>query len=548
MKPRANIQVAKQGGLRRAELAVALGCSSKVAQACIDQTQPPTEGQPEVDGATQREESKNALRDDISSPVPCNPNIKKAVGKAQGVEKVSNGQTDALHRRGKHNPAQAGAAGNCHKVLVLSHQGSPAMPCAPARARQLLKAGKAAVFKRFPFTIILKQDKPIATQPITCKIDPGSRHAGIVLVAQGKTGNRVVFAIELQHRGHDIRDSLLARRQLRRGRRSRHTRYRPSRFDNRTKPKGWLPPSIQHRCNSTMTWVNRLRRYTPVTGFSIEHVKFDTQLMENPDISGVEYQQGTLAGYEVRQYILEKWGHECAYCKTSGVQLYMEHMTPRARGGTDRPSNLCPACKPCNEKKGTKTASEFGYPSLQPKPSGLRDAAAANSIRWEMVNRLKALDLPLECGSGGRTKFNRTNQGYPKAHWIDAACVGVSGETVALQPASPYLVIQAHPRNNRRMCQPDKFGFPNSRAKRSSRVHGFTSGDLVSASVPKGKNRGSFNGRIATRANGYFRVGPKDGVSFKHCTVIQHNDGYSYHNQRLLPTHKGMGFPAQPNS
>src|SRR5690606_33472877 len=109
-------------------------------------------------------------------------------------------------------------------------------------------------------------------------------------------------------------DGLLSRRQSRRSRRNRKTRYRPARFLNRTRPEGWLPPSLMSRVHNITTWANRLYKFTPMTHIAMELVKFDMQAMQNPEISGMEYQQGELAGYEVREYLLEKWNRKCAYC------------------------------------------------------------------------------------------------------------------------------------------------------------------------------------------------------------------------------------------
>src|SRR5205823_13364643 len=102
------------------------------------------------------------------------------------------------------------------------------------------------------------------------------------------------------------------RAMFRHRRRSADLRYRARRFDNRRRPKGWLPPSLRSRVDSTAAWSGRYRRLVPVTALSIEHVRFDTQLMQNPDIGGVEYQQGELAGYELREDTLEKWDRLCA--------------------------------------------------------------------------------------------------------------------------------------------------------------------------------------------------------------------------------------------
>src|SRR5262245_53486616 len=193
------------------------------------------------------------------------------------------------------------------RVFVLSSDRQPLDPCHPARARRLLSNGRAAVFRRFPFTIILKQRTAadVITHPHRLKIDPGSRTTGLAII-QEQTG-KVIWAAELTHRGQMIRDALLTRRSVRRNRRQRKTRYRPARFLNRRRPAGWLPPSLVHRIETTLTWVGRLRRFCPIAALSQELVRFDTQLMQNAEISGVGYQKGELAGYEVREYLLEKW-------------------------------------------------------------------------------------------------------------------------------------------------------------------------------------------------------------------------------------------------
>jgi len=303
------------------------------------------------------------------------------------------------------------------RVFVIDKNKKPLMPCHPARARELLHKGKAAVYRTFPFTIILKEREGGDTQPIAFKVDPGSKATGMALVADFKRGKRVIWAGELTHRGQQIRDALLSRRQLRRSRRARHTRYRQARFDNRRRPEGWLPPSLQSRVENIWTWACRLNRACPIASISQELVKFDTQLMANAEIRGVEYQQGELAGYEIREYLLEKWGRKCAYCGAKYLPLQIEHINPKLRGGSNRVSNLTLACHDCNQKKGTQTAAEFGFPEIQKQAKlPLKDAAAVNATRWALYHRLETIGLPLEVGTGGRTKFNRTTQGYAKTH------------------------------------------------------------------------------------------------------------------------------------
>jgi 5-methylcytosine-specific restriction endonuclease McrA len=314
------------------------------------------------------------------------------------------------------------------QVFVLDSEKRPLAPIHPGYARWLLTNGKAAVFKRYPFTLILKPQEDAPENPpaaLRLKLDPGSKTTGMAVV--NDQSGEVVWAAELAHRGQAIKQRLDERRAVRRNRRQRKTRYRAPRFANRRRTAGWLPPSLESRVANSLTWVARLRRLCPIASLSLELVRFDTQLMQNAKIQGVEYQQGTLAGYELREYLLEKWERMCAYCGKTGVPFQIEHLTPRESGGSNRISNLTLACEPCNTRTGTQTAAEFGFPHLQAlAKQPLKDVAAVNTTRWALYERLKALGLPVEVGTGGRTKWNRTKRGLPKTHWVDAACVGAS--------------------------------------------------------------------------------------------------------------------------
>ena len=411
-------------------------------------------------------------------------------------------------------------------VFVIDAAKRPLTPCRPAQARRLLRDGKAAAFRRFPFTIILKDEKPDAVvAPVTVKLDPGSKTTGIAVTRD----DRVVFAAELTHRGQAIRDALNDRRAVRRNRRNRKTRYRAPRFLNRTKPKGWLAPSLMHRVLTIKTWIGRFSRYANVGGLAMELVKFDMQAMANPEVSGVQYQQGELAGYEVREYLLEKWHRTCAYCGKKDVPLQVEHIEPRATGGSNRVSNLTLACQPCNQRKGARPVREF----LKAKPevlkrilaqakAPLKDAAAVNATRWRLFHELKATGLPVEVGTGGRTKFNRTTLKLSKAHWIDAACVGESGARAEVNEQIKPLLIVAKGQGPRKKAVLNKFGYPvQHRALRP--VRGWRNGDL-----------GQFGGKV-------YRVTPRQKGSFElsghgkpfsrpesQIARIHRNDGYSY--------------------
>ncbi len=232
------------------------------------------------------------------------------------------------------------------RVFVLDKNKKPLDPCPTGTAWKLLKRGRAAVFKRFPFTIILK-DRTVEESVVhehQVKIDPGSKVTGMAVVADFPRGKEVVFAAEIEHRGWQVKANLDKRRAARRFRRQRKTRYRKCRQDNRTRPKGWQSPSLESRIGNVLAWVNRLYRSCPITKLCYELVKFDLSKMENAEISGIEYQQGTLLGYEVREYLLEKWDRKCVYCGKENVPLQIEHIRSRSKGGTNRVSNLTIAC------------------------------------------------------------------------------------------------------------------------------------------------------------------------------------------------------------
>ncbi len=424
------------------------------------------------------------------------------------------------------------------KVFLVDHQRKPLDPIHPGWARRLLSSGQAAVLRRYPFTLILKKtvEEP-QVQPLRIKLDPGSKTTGIA-IANDESG-AVVWAGELTHRGHKIKKSLDGRRGIRRSRRARHTRYRPPRFSNRRRKKGWLPPSLMSRIANIITWVQRLARWCPISAISMELVRFDLQAIENPEITGTEYQQGTLFGYELREYLLLKWDHACTYCGKRDLPLQIEHIVPKAKGGNNRVSNLGIACEPCNRKKDTQDLAQF----LKKKPellkkiqaqakTPLKDATTVNATRWALFERLQALGLPVECGSGGLTKFNRTTRALPKTHWCDASCVGKSTpETLQIKGVIP-LLIEAKGHGNRKMCYPDKFGFPKRHRKRQKKHFRYQTGNLVRAVVHQGKYQGIHVGRVLARATGSFDIdtstGKAQGISYKSCSPIHQDDGYSY--------------------
>ena len=434
-------------------------------------------------------------------------------------------------------------------VLVVDRRGKPLMPCTEKRARLLLTRRRARIHRLMPMVIriIDRHQAASSLQPLRVKLDPGSKITGIALVrdadtveaSSGEIKRRatVLLLMELVHRGQQISAALTARRQLRRRRRAQ-LRYRAPRFLNRgNQTRGWLAPSLQHRVNTTLAWVKRLRRWAPASALSCESVRFDTQALQRPEISGIEYCQGTLFGYEVREYLLEKWGRRCAYCDAEGVPLQIEHICSKARGGSDRISNLTLACQRCNQLKAARSIEDFLAKDsvrltrlMSTAQQPLRDAAAVNSTRSALLGALRALGLPVESSSGGRTKFNRTALGVPKTHALDAACVGQVDSLHGWRRG--VLTVKATGRGSYQRTRLTAHGFPRGYLLRAKRVHGFGTGDLVKAEVLSGRKAGRYTGRVAIRASGWFNIqtpqGVTEGISHKCCRLLQRSDGYGY--------------------
>jgi 5-methylcytosine-specific restriction endonuclease McrA len=418
------------------------------------------------------------------------------------------------------------------RVFVLDKRGNPLMPCHPSRARALLRSGRAAVHRRAPFTIRLKDRDSGNVQPVRLGVDPGSKTTGMALTRQDGGTRTVLTLLEVTHRSGEISKKMGQRAAYRRRRRSANLRYRAPRFSNRSTPEGWLPPSLRSRIQHVETWARRLQCWCPVAAIDLELVRFDAQAMQNPEIAGTEYTQGTLAGYEAREYLLEKWHRKCAYCDAAGVSLNIDHIIPRSRGGSNRVSNLTLACIPCNQAKGNMPVREFVTDParlariLRDAKVPLRDAAAVNSTRFATLAALRSLGVPVECWSGGRTKWNRVRTGTPKTHALDAACCGevdrLNGST-----AGTYTV-KATGRGTHSRTRADAQGFPRLRLPRVKQINGFQTGDLVRAQVPRGKHAGVHVGRVAVRGKGSFRVGTRDGINRKYCQVVQRSDGYDH--------------------
>jgi len=415
-------------------------------------------------------------------------------------------------------------------IFVLNKNKQPLNPCHSAVARKLLKTGKAVIHKKYPFTIRLKELKTSKNQKFRLKIDYGSRYTGLAILNNSK----VVLLAQIYHKTN-IKKNMDSRRAIRRTRRNRKTRYRKARFLNRKRKEGWIPPSLQSRVDNIKNWVNKLQKLCPLTDISYENVKFDTQLMQNPEISGVEYQQGTLQGYEIREYLLEKFNRKCVYCGKENVPLEVEHIIPKTRGGSNRISNLTISCHDCNITKGTQTAEEFGHPEVHKLvKKSLKDAALVTATRWKVFEILKNTGLKVECGTGARTKMNRIKLGLQKDHHFDAICVGQSTPEKIVFKTNQVLYIKAKGRGSHCRTNLDKYGFPRGYLARQKSFFGFQTGDVIKATIPKGKYKGVHIGAVACRKTGYFDIKNKEGVriaqgiNYKYCKVLSRADGYEY--------------------
>ncbi|MBW5485094.1 RNA-guided endonuclease IscB [Streptomyces bambusae] len=377
-------------------------------------------------------------------------------------------------------------------MFVLDKRGTPLQPTTPARARRLLKSGRAVVARHTPFVIRLK-DRSVAASEVDggeLGIDPGSKHTGIAVFTAQAGERRGRYGVQRDHRGALIRKKLEQRAAHRRGRRTRNLRHRAPRFFNRARPEGWLAPSLRHRVDVTVSWVDRLSRWAPVRAVHVERVAFDTHAISaDRSLEGSEYQHGTLHGTEVCEYLLAKFGRACVYCGATGVP---------------------------------------------------RDAAAVQSTRWALW---RALDqrLPTSVASGGRTKWNRTRCGLPKSHSFDALAVGKL-DTVT-EYATTVLVAGCTGRGTYTRTRSDKYGFPRLRLPRRKQFYGFAAGDLVRAVVPAGKSAGTHTGRVAVRASGNFAIRTRSGlhaVRHTYVRLLQRADGYAYtlcKEPSVMPAH-----------
>lgn len=402
-------------------------------------------------------------------------------------------------------------------VYVLNICMAPLMPCKEAKARKLLKSGKAKIIKRNPFTIQLLSECENVTQDIVLGVDAGSKHIGL----SATTDKKELYAAEVELR-NDIVDLLSTRRENRRTRRNRKTRYRKPRFEDRMRNAGWLAPSVQNKVDTHLTVVRRLHEILPITRIIVEVAAFDIQKIKNPDIDGIEYQQGEQLGFwNVREYVFFRDGHTCQCCKGKSKDkiLNVHHIESRKTGG-NAPNNLVTLCETCH--KGYHEG-KVKLPKNIKRGMSFRDAAFMGIMRWAFYNQLKKLYPNVSLTYGYLTKNARIRNGLPKMHCVDARCI--SGHSLA-EPLGYYFYQKKVRCHNRQIHKNTilKGGY-RKRNQAPYTVKGFRLFDKVLYN-----NQKCFI--FGRRSSGYFDLRKLDGTKI-HASA-------SYRKLKLLETRKTM--------
>lgn len=446
---------------------------------------------------------------------------------------------------------------NQNTVPVLDTEGRPLIPTRPSRARRLMRQARAIkLWKNGIFCIQMKDvnadDEGVEVDGVQLNIDPGSRATGMAVVSETPEGRRAHALIELQHRGIRVRNKMDKRRAMRRSRR-RRIRNRQPRFKNRSRPEGWLPPSISTRLANAETWIGRLCELFPVTFVRVEVARFNMQMMADAEVQGWQYQQGDLLGWQLRSYVFHRDSYTCRYCGKRKAKRYeIDHIVPRSHGGSDRVSNLVVSCRECNVRKGNRSAGEF----LQDVPERLAairriqrvplaDASQMNIIGPSLLRLIEEIGLPVSEHDAYTTSWTRKRLGVPKTHVNDALCVGVP-DSVPNIPERKTLV-QAVGHGDRQMLRPsDRHGNPRGQGyrnycalprqqqgytscpghrARSKRISGIASGDLVQLTH---RWRGVLKGYAALTGGrvAVMHEGKSVSVKAQDAVLLVRNQGY----------------------
>lgn len=405
-------------------------------------------------------------------------------------------------------------------VYVIDHLGKPLMPTGDCRkVRLLLKAKKAKVVKRTPFTIQLNHHTKGYRQPVTLGVDAGSKHVGI----SASTDKRELFAAELLPR-NDVSKNLTARREFRRARRSRKTRYRKPRFSNRvhSKHKGWLAPSVEVKIQEHITAIKRVSRILPVTKVRVETAEFDMQLLKalangHRPPKGLEYQHGEMYGfYNTRQYVLFRDQYTCRVCGKHGAGLKL-YVTTAEGLETVSPEDSYTICEHCLKEYAGKD-----FP-IRKKRYWTHPTFMGIMRKTLMRHLEKELNVPVEETAGFITKGIREGADMEKSHVTDALCIAEHPKAARADTA--YLIKPVRHHNRQLHRTTILKGGIRKANQAPAYVHGFRLFDKV-----------SYQGQECfvwgRRSSGYFSLRlldgakVKDGAGYRHLTLLERGSNY----------------------
>lgn len=384
-------------------------------------------------------------------------------------------------------------------VYVIDKNGHPLMPTRHhGKVKWLLKRKQAKVVKRSPFTIQLTYEpKTHCIQDVTLGVDAGSKHVGL----SASTEKKELFSAEMMLRD-DIPRLMTTRGQSRRTRRSR-LRYREPRFDNRKRSKGWLTPTMEAKIRAHVNVINDICSILPISRIVVETASFDIQKIKNEDIAGKQYQEGEQMGYaNVKAYVKARDNYTCWACGAH-KSLHVHHIIQRKDGGSDRPANLITLCESCHENHHNGK-----HPLTIPFPEdkGFRSATEMSTMRWFLLNRLKAVHptIPVEQTYGYITNWNRNTLKMEKSHANDAFCIARTLTAGRTDETWNVTKVRCHNRH----LEKDNFrkGGKKRRNQGPRAVNGF---QRFSKCVHDGKDAIV----TALRSDGRFKLKYNDGTS-----------------------------------
>ena len=423
-------------------------------------------------------------------------------------------------------------------TYVLNSNGQPLMPTSRSgKVRRLLKDKKAKVIKRCPFTIRLLYEAENNVQPVTLGVDAGSKHIGI----SATTEDKVLYEADVELR-NDIVDLLSTRRESRRTRRNRKTRYRAPRFDNRisAKKEGWLAPSVRQKVDTHLQVIANIHKLLPIIKVIIEVASFDIQKINDPDIEGTDYQEGDqLNFWNVREYVLFRDSHECQCChgKSKDKILNVHHIESRKTGG-DSPNNLITLCEACHSGYHAGTVK---LPSSIKRGMKFNDAAFMGIMRWEVYSRLKDNYRNVSLTYGYKTKNTRIEHNLPKEHYIDARCISNHPDAVSDGTIYYQKKVRCHNR------QIHKFKVNEGGTRKLNQAPHLVNGFRLWDKVLYNKEECFIQGR---RTSGYFQLKKLDGtlvspsINCKKLKLLETGKHYITEGRRAIPpTAEASGFP-----